>query len=1551
MSTLLSTARSSVQGFRDWLHHELSKSSDLGYTRIDFTMALSELGISSVHVVRLTGELEKVLEIELEPTLLYEFPTLDDMVETLLRMRENRAARAASAAARLPVRIAATFTAEPIEEALRHLLGLLRFEPEVIFSRYNQVFQELMSPASTFSAAQSGVSVLLLRIEDWFRYGAAVELGEVERTVDDLCRALDAFQRRGRPPMIVALAPSSPGAVRRLGLSTELGRLNQRIIEAVSAAPGAHLLDLRHVDDRFPIARMWDEARDRLGHIPFTPPACAAIGAEIARAVAALHTSPAKVIVVDCDNTIWGGVVGEEGPEGVDVSGPYAALQRFLVAQQASGKLLCLASKNDEALVWRVFDAHPEMPLQREHLVGWRINWEPKSDNLRGLARELNLGLDSFLFLDDSPMECALVREALPGVLAIELPGDPARLTDFVAHHWAFDSAVVTEEDRGRTAQYQQGQARAAVAAVASTFEDFLARLELRLDIGPLAPDEWARAAQLTHRTNQFNAARRPMGEGELRVFAAEPGRVLSRVRVADRFGDYGMVGLFSARPVGCVGTEGEPVMEADLFLLSCRVLGRRVEHEMVRHITAAAVAAGLSTVHLRFEAAPRNAVARGFYAGLGLEETAAGQGRVRFHAAEAEALLAAAAPAEEPAVEGGTDTTPRTAAAEGYARIAAYGHDLQALQAAVEASSRIHRPSLATEYVTPRSAWEKKIAAIWRDVLRIDRVGIYDNFFELGGDSLKAAETFARMWDQGVPDSISLQTIPEPTVAGLAHAIEEVKAGRAPTLLSDQLSLAEEGQLAPDICHPGFDVSTYDRPMRSVLLTGVTGYIGIYLLVELLEQTSARVLCLVRSATPEDGLLRIIANLRRYELLDRVDLSRVEVVLGDLLEPRLGHSEAEFKGLAARIDTIVHSAAWVNFVYPYQHLKPTNVDSTETVLRLAIADLPNPIQVHFVSTLGVIMSTGYGRSTLIREADPLLYADDLLNGYEQTKYASDKMVWTAFRERGIPGGVYRPGMVGGPSDGRYPKLDEFLPQMLKGCLQLGSWPLLDTLWEMAPIDFVSKAIVHIAKRKANLNRAWFVLHPDSKPVVDYIEWHRAQGYQLRGLPWDVWKREFLNLGTERLRKNALFPFVDFIRALSEEQIYFPPTEKTAFMEAIADLDHELVPPLELLGRYTRYFVDNAFYENLPSGPQSRRSHTMKGTSRPPSLSGLHQRVAKAPIVGDRVDDRVRFDLSTVNATEAYYILWTDPVLERSMVIRYVLHNGPIEEARIAEVWCWFRDRRNPTNDVAVRQRYPVGRAEVINDEQILLRIGPSGYSDSRTWGRVKGPEGTVDWDLQLDKRDAIGVERVTGMDAFELYPHFQSNAVRHRLSGTVVVNGEPYTITDQLASDGHYWNTRHLKAWSWAHCGEFEGDPEFMMEAIGARFNDWSQATTWATFVYRGEVYRSNLVEAFYFNREHHADLTTWSFQAERGDLRFVVRVAAKPEDQILIVHPLPDDEFLYTHITYNGDIEVDIERKEGGRWWKMDSRVGRQTASFEVTRKVRNPEVRREFRIVRSK
>ena len=260
---------------------------------------------------------------------------------------------------------------------------------------------------------------------------------------------------RSKTPLILGFCPDSPAALAEPDTRDLFARIREQIAAALQGIPGLCLIgpdDLKP----YPVEVYYDPQRDQLGHIPYTPLFYAALGTILARRVHALKSPAYKVIVLDCDNTLWKGVVGEEGIAGITIPPAWSRLQQFMVEQASKGVLLCLCSKNDESDVLDVFEQRPDMVLKRDHLVAWRINWEPKSENIRALAQELNLGLDSFIFLDDNPVECAEVQAGCPEVLTLRLPID-GDIAGFIEHVWAFDRLSVTSEDQQRTAMYQAG--------------------------------------------------------------------------------------------------------------------------------------------------------------------------------------------------------------------------------------------------------------------------------------------------------------------------------------------------------------------------------------------------------------------------------------------------------------------------------------------------------------------------------------------------------------------------------------------------------------------------------------------------------------------------------------------------------------------------------------------------------------------------------------------------------------------------------------------------------------------------------------------------------------------------------------------------------------------------------------------------------------------------------------------------------------------------------------------------------------------------------------
>ena len=688
-----------------------------------------------------------------------------------------------SSAAELTVVVAATYTAEPIEGPLLFWLDELGFRGRVEFAPYNQVLQQLLDPSSEFGRNSGGINVVLARLEDYARFKpGGWDEAAIRSGVEELGQALQAFVTRSSTPTILLCPPASPKVTSNPERSRLLADLESRLQADVLPFDSLHWLG--HAETSLDaIESPHDEAADRVGHIPYTSLASAAMATAIARRVHAIKMPPYKVVALDCDNTLWKGVVGEDGPRGITLGPGMKALQEFVVAQQAAGMVVCLVSKNAEADVLEAFELRPDFPLRRDHLVAWRIGWGSKSKALAELAEELNLGLDSFIFIDDNPVECGEVREALPQVLTIQAPPDEG-FVELLRHSWAFDRLKVTEEDRKRTQMYRLNANRTRLESQTADIGSFLASLDLKVDIGTPSEDQWARVAQLTQRTNQFNFSTRRRTETEVRQLAGS-GLECLRVDVSDRFGEYGLVGLVIFGPSG-------DALKIDTMLLSCRVLGRGVEHAMFAHLGQLAVERGLASLEAPFLPTPKNEPAANFLNSLASATAfpAIDNAVTTYRIASSDAGSLAYRPGEdardqlELARTGGKKKE-GTAPAKGrdksrsYARIASELARPEAVLKAVEAASMRTR-DLDTPFVAPDTAVERQLAETWCRVLYLDRVGILDEFNDLGGTSLKAARLFVEIEAEfgiRLPMSTLLDA---PTVQALSARLASAGRGEA---------------------------------------------------------------------------------------------------------------------------------------------------------------------------------------------------------------------------------------------------------------------------------------------------------------------------------------------------------------------------------------------------------------------------------------------------------------------------------------------------------------------------------------------------------------------------------------------------------------------------------------------------------------------------------------------------------------------------------------------------------------------------------------------------
>src|SRR5256886_8214475 len=420
-----------------------------------------------------------------------------------------------------------------------------------------------------------------------------------------------------------------------------------------------------------------------------------------------------------------------------------------MIGQMNVGMLLCLCSKNNEKDVLDVFDQRTDMRLKREHLVSWRINWNSKLQNIKSLANELNLGLDSSIFIDDTRVDCGDVRITCPAVLTLQLPRNAESFPSFLNHIWAFDHTGSTGEDQNRTRMYRENTERQQFRERSFSLKDFVKGLQLRVEIAEATEDQLGRVSQLTFRTNQFNFTTIRRSENEIKGYLKREGAKCLMVRVADRFGDYGIVGVVM------YVTEADR-HKVDTLLLSCRVLGRGVEHAVVSRLGCRAVKEGKRFVELTCLPTDKNRPAQEFITSLGDQHRNEDGTSWTFPAerlASVEYDPDATAPVghEMPATVNPEKLAPRPAWGFGVAdrserlqRIGEDLHDMDRIARAIEEYRIGKQPPEAGADAAPGNTLQTALMNIWRKALGRPRIGINDNFFEAGGTTVRAVSVVA---------------------------------------------------------------------------------------------------------------------------------------------------------------------------------------------------------------------------------------------------------------------------------------------------------------------------------------------------------------------------------------------------------------------------------------------------------------------------------------------------------------------------------------------------------------------------------------------------------------------------------------------------------------------------------------------------------------------------------------------------------------------------------------------------------------------------------------
>jgi FkbH-like protein len=432
-------------------------------------------------------------------------------------------------------------------------------------------------------------------------------LQQVDQFCDLLARAAPAYRTVLVPTWVIPPHRRTLGMLdaRRGGATHALALMNLRLMDRLSQLANAFVLN----------AQRWVETAGRnaqqpklwyMGKVPFHSDVFAEAALDVRAALAGVAGGARKLLILDLDDTLWGGIVGDVGYENLRLGGHDSLGEAFVDFQRAvkqlkrRGIVLALVSKNTESVALEAIRSHPEMVLREDDFVGWRINWNDKARNIAELVSELNLGLSAAVFIDDNPVERARVRDALPDVYVPEWPEDKLLYASTLRAIRCFDAPVLSREDADRTALYAAERRRDALKVEVGSFDDWLKSLQMEVRVAPLDNVNLARTTQLLNKTNQLNLRTRRLTEAELKEWLDSGPRQLFTFSVSDKFGDAGLTGI-----VGLEHVDG--VTRIEDFVLSCRVMGRKVEETLAHVAVAAAIERGSRRVEAHYLETKKN--------------------------------------------------------------------------------------------------------------------------------------------------------------------------------------------------------------------------------------------------------------------------------------------------------------------------------------------------------------------------------------------------------------------------------------------------------------------------------------------------------------------------------------------------------------------------------------------------------------------------------------------------------------------------------------------------------------------------------------------------------------------------------------------------------------------------------------------------------------------------------------------------------------------------------------------------------------------------------
>jgi FkbH-like protein len=524
-----------------------------------------------------------------------------------------------------------SFTIDPLVDFAVVEAAARSIDLQPYIAPYGQFNQELLNPQSELYRVSPRLTFLLIEIESLLTSHAIDEQTQ-SSALSRLQGLVDAFLKNSTGILVINTFPACPSwplqvlpDQRRILIE----KLNAGIIERYQSHSRIQILDLDALVAYSGCQNAMSPQMMSMARIPFSEAFLGLLARRIISHIIATLGLARKCLVLDCDNTLWGGIIGEDGLDGIQIGRDspgreYLEFQKTILELYEQGVILAINSKNNLADVMQVLNKHPQMLLREKHFASILVNWDPKPQNMRKIAEQINIGLDTMVFIDDNPAERQLMRQSLPQVEMLEMPADPSLFARTLRETGCFARAYLTDEDKNRGQIYAAQRQREQFQQSCATLEDFLKSLEMVVSIHPAGKDDIKRVAQLTQRTNQFNLTTRRYTEADIAAMAQNPAWRIYVLGLKDKFGDNGTVGLALV--------EIQPKKwRVDTFLMSCRVIGRQVEDAMVDRICRDAAKTGCISVSAEYIPSAKNNLVAGFWDRMSFEKENMGAKQVRY--------------------------------------------------------------------------------------------------------------------------------------------------------------------------------------------------------------------------------------------------------------------------------------------------------------------------------------------------------------------------------------------------------------------------------------------------------------------------------------------------------------------------------------------------------------------------------------------------------------------------------------------------------------------------------------------------------------------------------------------------------------------------------------------------------------------------------------------------------------------------------------------------------------------------------------------------------